>query len=751
MILFGTESVIYQKIIVLLRNYLTKYVIATDRNSIRIYYDDWLKNIFSLYEARDNKLELFIHHSYILLVINRIILEYLRLTSNNIEEIQSMKLIKGLQLKNNPEISFMDWIFHDDVKESFKEIIEIVDTNLSQFNFSNINYDIFRELYENIVTKNERHQTGEYYTPDWLAKHLTEITLSKWFESHSEIPLILDPACGSGIFLFYFNKLIAKYKSVSSHLLMSKIKAFDINPLAVYMTRANIILSMSPEVFDQGQEKLEDLPNPVTVKDSLENQQLIGFLSEHDNNNVKADILIGNPPWVVMRSLGNKKYQEQLKTEIFKYKLLSKKDNHLFTQMELSSLFFCKTIDIFLKKNGLFTYIMPKSVIAGTIHHQNFRKFENPKLKLSKIIDLHGVKPLFGMPSCVLFGVKGQKNNYPIDIDYYSLKINNKYANSDILELMDIKGENYSPPGINLKKSYYFDLFKVGASIFPRNFYFVDILKYDNNFSEVKTSEDITRMSKEVWKNVSMVGKIDNDYLYWTLLAWEMIPFGSLNYRYVVLPVQLKTNNYEMIDYTNKKVRLSQEMFDWFNKTNKLWKMHSTHKSKINFPNLNDRLNYNRLIEIQNPETRFVVLYGSTGTNLCCCVIDKQTSSGLENLELNFVVDVKTWFFETSNLSEAHYLCSILNSYHLNELIKPLQPQGLGGGRAIHRRPLMFPIPIFKEKDTNHKRLSDISIELHQKTIKIIMNQQKITRKKIRNAFKLELQEIDNLMEIILT
>jgi len=147
----------------------------------------------------------------------------------------------------------------------------------------------------------------------------------------------------------------------------------------------------------------------------------------------------------------------------------------------------------------------------------------------------------------------------------------------------------------------------------------------------------------------------------------------------------------------------------------------------------------------QNPSKRIIVLYSGTGTNICSIVINKEVK------DYPFVIDVKTWYFETNNKQEAHFLCSFLNSAKLNELIKPLQPQGLGGGRAIHRRPLMFPIPIFKEKDTNHKRLSDISIELHQKTIKIIMNQQKITRKKIRNAFKLELQEIDNLMEIILT
>jgi N-6 DNA Methylase len=53
-------------------------------------------------------------------------------------------------------------------------------------------------LYESLVDPDERHDLGEYYTPDWLAGRVVAQVM--------DAPLtqrVLDPACGSGTFLFH--------------------------------------------------------------------------------------------------------------------------------------------------------------------------------------------------------------------------------------------------------------------------------------------------------------------------------------------------------------------------------------------------------------------------------------------------------------------------------------------------------------------------------------------------------------------
>jgi hypothetical protein len=152
-----------------------------------------------------------------------------------------------------------------------------------------------------------------------------------------------------------------------------------------------------------------------------------------------------------------------------------------------------------------------------------------------------------------------------------------------------------------------------------------------------------------------------------------------------------------------------------FIKTNKLCKEKSTQKSKERFPLLSDRLNYNQLLIKQQLIKRFLVIYSGTGTNISSCVIDRKNLVFTNpNNPIEFIADVKTWIYETDNELEAHYLCSLLNSPHLNGLIKPLQPQGLGGARAIHRRPFQFKIPKFNEKDKKHIKLAKLSIESHK-------------------------------------
>ena len=57
--------------------------------------------------------------------------------------------------------------------------------------------DLFGEFYQAVFPRVVRHGLGEYYTPGWLAEHLLEVA------GYAGTPdqRLLDPSCGSGIFL----------------------------------------------------------------------------------------------------------------------------------------------------------------------------------------------------------------------------------------------------------------------------------------------------------------------------------------------------------------------------------------------------------------------------------------------------------------------------------------------------------------------------------------------------------------------
>jgi hypothetical protein len=52
-------------------------------------------------------------------------------------------------------------------------------------------------LYESVIAPDTRHRLGEYYTPDWLAAAMVEKAVDDPLQQR-----VLDPACGSGTFLF---------------------------------------------------------------------------------------------------------------------------------------------------------------------------------------------------------------------------------------------------------------------------------------------------------------------------------------------------------------------------------------------------------------------------------------------------------------------------------------------------------------------------------------------------------------------
>jgi len=147
--------------------------------------------------------------------------------------------------------NFVDQEDFFNVLDTKSKILDEIDNELSSYNFQKISSksDIFRLLYEELISPSDRHSLGEFYTPEWLAKYLTD-------ELVTRDNLVLDPACGSGTFL---RAAIKRKKELGSENIEKQIIGFDINPIAVIIAKANILLE-----FRKGIEII-----PVFLADSL--------------------------------------------------------------------------------------------------------------------------------------------------------------------------------------------------------------------------------------------------------------------------------------------------------------------------------------------------------------------------------------------------------------------------------------------------------------------------------------------------
>ena len=156
-----------------------------------------------------------------------------------------------------------------------------------------------------------------------------------------------------------------------------------------------------------------------------------------------------------MRSIDSKIYQEFLKKQVFKYKLLKSKEIKLFTQMEMATLFFCQTLsDLYLKEGGEIAYLMPISVITAAEQHQQFKLFKKPAITLMEILYFEQSLEIFSLPVCVLIGLKGGKL-MAVSMEEYQGKIDkhNRNARLDKVQLT-VSTKNYSPPIIPKKSEF---------------------------------------------------------------------------------------------------------------------------------------------------------------------------------------------------------------------------------------------------------------------------------------------------------
>jgi len=82
---------------------------------------------------------------------------------------------------------------------------------------------------------------GAFDTPDAIVDYLTEAAI-KPFVAESDLPLVVDPACGAGYFLIKaLDVLVREHKSLDPlHIVEKFIRGIDIDPVAIELSKRNL-------------------------------------------------------------------------------------------------------------------------------------------------------------------------------------------------------------------------------------------------------------------------------------------------------------------------------------------------------------------------------------------------------------------------------------------------------------------------------------------------------------------------------
>lgn len=188
----GQDSVAYNRVDRELRALWAK-VGATPAEALkRQLWADLLKLVYGREVQGD---ALWFQHSYLVIVAKCIALAVMDLPEDDPARMLSGEAFAAAGIAGAVESDFFDWVVALPEGEA---LVRRIMAHVRRFRLREVESDVLKILYESLIDRDERHGLGEYYTPDWLAAKVVRHAVDRPLEQK-----VLDPACGSGTFLFH--------------------------------------------------------------------------------------------------------------------------------------------------------------------------------------------------------------------------------------------------------------------------------------------------------------------------------------------------------------------------------------------------------------------------------------------------------------------------------------------------------------------------------------------------------------------
>lgn len=213
--------------------------------------------------------ELFVDHTYLVLLATLIAHTVagfgLEAARRDPGVLLSGQLFQRAGLLGVGEAGFFDWLLDD---RSGAEVVAELARRLMSFDWDDVAHDVLKALYHSVISPEVRHRLGEYYTPDWLASRIVDQVVTEPISQR-----VLDPACGSGTFVFYAVRrqldAAADAKVPLPEALervTSSVFGVDLHPVAVSLAQATYLLAIGRERLAQ---RTTNLAVPIYLGDSM--------------------------------------------------------------------------------------------------------------------------------------------------------------------------------------------------------------------------------------------------------------------------------------------------------------------------------------------------------------------------------------------------------------------------------------------------------------------------------------------------
>ena len=423
----------------------------------------------------------------------------------------------------------------------------------------------------------------------------------------------------------------------------------------------------------------------------------------------KVDVIVGNPPWLIYRNTAStlRTELERQSKDLYGIWVGGRHANH----QDISSLFFVRCVDLYLKDGGVIGMVMPHSALQ-TGQHSKWRtgswqtkpvgrgrsrtagRVLSVDFHKKTAWDLEGLEPntFFPVPASVVFATRsgevGKATPLAGEVERWLGKAGATDVRRSRMSITDTSVEG---------DSIYSGLSRQGAVIVPRCLFFVE---ETTNPAIVQAGQTVTinprrgSQDKEPWKSLDLATlseqTVEAAHVFDVYLGETIVPYATLDPLRAVLP--LRRGEYQIPTDENgvggiRLGGLSQRMRDRWRNVSNLWETNRAAATKMDllgqldyYGKLSSQLEWSR-----NPGERPVrVVYSGWGTPTAALLRDDEA-----------IVDYKLFWIACKDTMEAHYLLAIINSDALYELVTPLMSKGQFGARDLQKHLWKLPIPEF--------------------------------------------------------
>jgi hypothetical protein len=254
------------------------------------------------------------------------------------------------------------------------------------YDFNIIPVELISNIYERFLSDATQKKDKAFYTPPYLVNYLLEQTVAPYLEKNTCCK-ILDPACGSGIFLVESARKLIERSIIHQNpnrlddeklvnIITENLWGIDKNPEAIDVAVFSVYLT----VLDYKDPKtLRNFKLPLLKNDNF---FVCDFFSDDASRYLKGrhfDFIIGNPPWGSVDGLHVNYCEER---------------NLPIQGKEISRSFVLRTND-FADMNTSCCLIVTSKLFYNTKSSSvAFRKWLLEKTKINKYIELAAVREL---------------------------------------------------------------------------------------------------------------------------------------------------------------------------------------------------------------------------------------------------------------------------------------------------------------------------------------------------------------------